>query len=303
MLNARDSRSAALPTQAELDEFRTNLRRFIEREIVPFERAVMSEADRQRIQNKAKAAGFWLLDVPEELGGQGLGFLGMAVFWHEVSRTIAIPARDHTLFGPVVGPILMSLAGRAAKALSGAGARGRKDRLLRPDRARCRLRPGLDAHARRAPGRPLYPQRYQALHHPCGKGRFRAGDCLYRSRQGRARRNFLLSGRHEHARRDDCGEASDHDGRRALRDRVRQCRGAAGQSRRSGRRRLCRRPGLAERRPDPAWCPCLRRRRALPRIDHGLCQAAPHLRRSARRPPGRAMDSSPIARPSFTPRN
>jgi acyl-CoA dehydrogenase len=111
MLTPRDSRSVALPTQAELDEFRSNLRRFIEREIMPFERAVMSEVDRQRIQSKAKAAGFWLLDVPEEMGGQGLGFLGMAVFWHEVSRTIAIPARDHTLFGPVVGPILMSLQG------------------------------------------------------------------------------------------------------------------------------------------------------------------------------------------------
>ncbi len=72
----------------------------------------MDETEKREIQQKARAAGFWLLEVPEELGGQGLGFLGMAVFWHEVSRTIAIPARDHTLFGPVVGPILMSLTGK-----------------------------------------------------------------------------------------------------------------------------------------------------------------------------------------------
>ena len=65
--------------------------------------------ERQAIQDKAKAAGFWLLNVPEEFGGQGLGYLAMAVFWHEVSRTIAIPSRDHSLFGPTVGPILMAL--------------------------------------------------------------------------------------------------------------------------------------------------------------------------------------------------
>jgi hypothetical protein len=32
--------------------------------------------------------------VPESLGGQGLGLLGMSVFWHEISRTTAVPARD-----------------------------------------------------------------------------------------------------------------------------------------------------------------------------------------------------------------
>lgn len=111
MLTPSRQRSAPLPTDAELDEFRSNLRRFIEREIVPFERRAMGEAERRHVQTRARAAGFWLLDVPEEFGGQGLGYLGMSVFWHEVSRTIAIPARDHTLFGPVVGPILMSLQG------------------------------------------------------------------------------------------------------------------------------------------------------------------------------------------------
>lgn len=111
MLMPSADRGVSLPTRAELNEFRANLRRFIEREVMPFERRTMSHAERQAIQDKAKANGFWLLDVPEELGGQGLGFLGMAVFWHEVSRTIAIPARDHSLFGPTIGPILMSLSG------------------------------------------------------------------------------------------------------------------------------------------------------------------------------------------------
>lgn len=95
----------------ELDEFRRSLRRFVERELMPFERRAMSSAERETIQRKAKDAGFWLLDVPENLGGQGLGLLGMSVFWHEISRTTAVPARDHSLFGPVPGPILLSLKG------------------------------------------------------------------------------------------------------------------------------------------------------------------------------------------------
>jgi len=111
MLAAPPDRGGTLPTRAELDEFRSGLRRFIEREVMPFERRPMNDAERRAIQAKAKANGFWLLDVPEHLGGQGLGFLGMAVFWHEVSRTIAIPSRDHSLFGPTVGPILMALKG------------------------------------------------------------------------------------------------------------------------------------------------------------------------------------------------
>jgi acyl-CoA dehydrogenase len=102
---------ASLPSASELDEFRRSLRRFIDRELMPFERRPMTDDERQDIQRKAREAGFWLMDVPESLGGQGLGLQGMAVFWHEISRTIAVPARDHALFGPSVGPILLSLAG------------------------------------------------------------------------------------------------------------------------------------------------------------------------------------------------
>ena len=108
----------------------------------------MDETEKREIQQKARAAGFWLLEVPEELGGQGLGYLGMAVFWHEVSRTIAIPARDHTLFGPVVGPILMSLTGKQRARLSRASACGREACLFRADRARCRFRSGRSMRTR-----------------------------------------------------------------------------------------------------------------------------------------------------------
>jgi len=99
-------------SEDDLNEFRRSLRRFVERELIPFERRPMTDAERHRVQDSARAAGFWLMDVPEALGGQGIGMRGMAVFWHEVSRTTALPARDQSLFGPATGPILLSLSGR-----------------------------------------------------------------------------------------------------------------------------------------------------------------------------------------------
>jgi acyl-CoA dehydrogenase len=101
--------SSSEMSSTELGEFRRSLRRFVERELMPFERREMSPGERNGLMTKARDAGFWMLDVPEDLGGQGLGLSGMAVFWHEISRTIAVPSRDHSLFGPVPGPILLSL--------------------------------------------------------------------------------------------------------------------------------------------------------------------------------------------------
>ena len=40
MLTPSPDRGGSLPTRAELDAFRANLRRFIEREVMPFERRV-----------------------------------------------------------------------------------------------------------------------------------------------------------------------------------------------------------------------------------------------------------------------
>ena len=135
---------------SELEEFRRSLRRFVERELMPFERRAMTATERKEIQRKAKDAGFWLLDMPEALGGQGLGLVGMAVFWHEISRTTAVPARDHSLFGPVPGPILLSLKGAQKAALPRPGARWRKDRVLRADRTGRRRRSRIDTDAGRA---------------------------------------------------------------------------------------------------------------------------------------------------------
>ena len=100
----------------ELVLFRQSIRRFVERELLPHENKVDDngrlppELERE-IAAKAKAAGFWLMDVPEELGGADLPLTALAIFWEEIARTTAVSARDHSIFGPLVGPILLSLTG------------------------------------------------------------------------------------------------------------------------------------------------------------------------------------------------
>jgi acyl-CoA dehydrogenase len=100
----------------ELLLFRDSIRRFVERELVPLERHVTLEGKlppqiEVDAAAKARAAGFWLMDVPAEFGGAELGLLALALFWEEIARTTAVSARDHGIFGPTVGPILLSLRG------------------------------------------------------------------------------------------------------------------------------------------------------------------------------------------------
>ncbi|MGJ7918252.1 acyl-CoA dehydrogenase family protein [Massilia sp. LXY-6] len=99
----------------ELLQFRDSIRRFVDRELIPLEHAVgangMLPPDQAAaLRERAKQAGFWLMDVPEEFGGQGLPLLALAVFWEEVGRsTVASWVRDHGIFGPMIGPILLGL--------------------------------------------------------------------------------------------------------------------------------------------------------------------------------------------------
>jgi acyl-CoA dehydrogenase len=99
----------------ELLQFRASIRRFVERELIPLEHAIgangMLPPDlAATLRERARNAGFWLMDVPEQFGGQELPLLALAVFWEEVGRsTVASWVRDHGLFGPMVGPILLGL--------------------------------------------------------------------------------------------------------------------------------------------------------------------------------------------------
>jgi acyl-CoA dehydrogenase len=105
----------------ELRLFQQMMRRFVDDELIPREpHGELDEATRGVLREKAKAAGLWMLDVPVELGGQGIGALGMSVFWEELSRTVAVAPRDTHIFRSLIGPILLGLQG------------GQKERFLMP---------------------------------------------------------------------------------------------------------------------------------------------------------------------------
>ena len=98
----------------ELQMLKQNLRRFVDSELIPIERDTMDGNEmkpgmQEMLEEKAKALGLWMFDVPEEFGGLGLGALAKAVMWEELSRTIALPSRGASLFGPRVSPILYYL--------------------------------------------------------------------------------------------------------------------------------------------------------------------------------------------------
>jgi acyl-CoA dehydrogenase len=102
----------------ELRLLKENIRRFVDRELIPLEREVVNDIKLQkdlprRLRDKVEALGLWLFDVPEEFGGLGLGMMAKVVVWSEVSRTTALPARYVEIFGPPVSPILYTLEGDA----------------------------------------------------------------------------------------------------------------------------------------------------------------------------------------------
>lgn len=96
----------------ELLLIKKTIRQFIDREVIPLERDYRPEGEDmpehllKPLQEKAKALGFWHLDVPQEYGGAGLDLLTRCVIAEEVFRTVALPFRNNELFGPVVRPVL-----------------------------------------------------------------------------------------------------------------------------------------------------------------------------------------------------
>src|SRR5262249_31279378 len=102
----------------ELRLLKENVRRFVDRELIPLERELVNDPKGQkelpkRLRSKVDALGLWGFDVPEELGGLGLGMLAKIIVWSEVSRSTSLPSRGMSLFGPPVSPILFQLEGEA----------------------------------------------------------------------------------------------------------------------------------------------------------------------------------------------
>lgn len=77
----------------ELAELRAKVRAFVDEKIIPAEKKVIEE-DRRRewttlraLQAEAKRAGLWTPHLPIELGGRGLGPMGMCALFREMGRS------------------------------------------------------------------------------------------------------------------------------------------------------------------------------------------------------------------------
>jgi acyl-CoA dehydrogenase len=100
----------------ELRLLKDSVRRFVDRELIPFERESCDGEDlkpewMERWSKRAKELGIWMMDAPEEYGGAALGVFGRAVIWEELARTIALPSRGENIMGPTVRAILYDLTG------------------------------------------------------------------------------------------------------------------------------------------------------------------------------------------------
>ena len=96
----------------ELRMMKETLRRFIDNEVIPIEREAYDGPEmvpqvREKLQARAQELGIWMIDVPEEYGGMGLGLLSRVLVWEETGRTIAFPRRKPWIFGHDVSPILL----------------------------------------------------------------------------------------------------------------------------------------------------------------------------------------------------
>ena len=102
----------------ELRLLKDNLRKFVDKEMIPLEREVVNDIKLQKalpkkLRSKVDELGLWQYDVPEALGGLGLGMMAKVIVWSEISRTTSLPSRSLNIFGFPVSPILYTLEGRA----------------------------------------------------------------------------------------------------------------------------------------------------------------------------------------------
>src|SRR5215470_13720932 len=72
---------------------RDMVRRFVDEELIPIEGKSLDGQKLKpdieaRLTARCKELGLWQIDVPKELGGQGLGVLGRSIVWSELGRTV-----------------------------------------------------------------------------------------------------------------------------------------------------------------------------------------------------------------------
>src|SRR5438046_1093891 len=79
----------------EIQILKDTVRRFVDKELIPLEHeyrhdseTAMPEHLLKPLQEKTKAMGLWMLDVPAEYGGAGLGLLPRCVIHEEIARAV-----------------------------------------------------------------------------------------------------------------------------------------------------------------------------------------------------------------------
>jgi len=103
----------ALPP--ELEALRLRVRAFVDTHAIPAEAQVLTEARAgsittlQALQVRARSEGLWVPHLPPELGGLGLGFLGMCALFREMGRSL-IGARIFNCDAPDQGNMDLLLA-------------------------------------------------------------------------------------------------------------------------------------------------------------------------------------------------
>jgi len=105
--------SFELPEEMQL--LKETVRRYVDSEMIPIELktcdgVTLKPEFRKKFDADSKKLGLWLMDVPEEFGGQGMGVLATVVVTEQIARTTALPSRGGTFTGPSVRAILYELS-------------------------------------------------------------------------------------------------------------------------------------------------------------------------------------------------
>ncbi len=104
----------------------TNSSRLKARSLVEGQQKLKPDIEEKLIA-RCKELGLYQIDVPEALGGQGLGVFGRSIVWSELGRTVALPTRVVRILGPEIRAPLYALTGEMRERYLMPSARGERE--------------------------------------------------------------------------------------------------------------------------------------------------------------------------------
>ena len=218
--------SFTLPEELQL--LQRNLRRYVDTADDPARagddgrQRVEAASGRRRFEQGMKDLGVWMLDVPEEYGGAGLGLLAKSIVWQELGRTVAIPARGDHITGPSARGILYQLRGKMRERYLMPVLRGEKECCFAQTEPDAGSDPGSMRTTAVRDGDHYVINGTKRFITGAGKADFMQLMVATDRAKGSQRRHLLLPRRHGYARREARRAIRDDDGRQALGDHPRQ---------------------------------------------------------------------------------